>query len=270
MINTQTPNNIMFVGDTHGSAWDLTRAINAAGTRGNVTHMIVLGDFGFWSGLPTETFLDTTSKELSKHNITLYFVDGNHEDHVRLNSLPLAEDGTRPVRHNIIHLPRGLRWEWEGIRFLAFGGAYSVDRDWRKLGVSYFKEETATPEQVAAATAQGVTDVLIMHDSPAGVPNLITDTPEHQARGIEFFGKHNIDNATAHREILRPLLTETKPALIFHGHYHHPFTRPFKGHDMGHTMVISLDESSKKLGDSIFVIDLESLMSDTGTLREYK
>lgn len=266
MINTQTPTNIMFVGDTHGSSWDLTRAINAAGAR-DISHMIVLGDFGFWAASHGVGFLDQTNKRLAEQNITLYWVDGNHEDHRALNELPLAEDGTRPIRSNIFHLPRGFRWTWGELRFLAFGGAYSVDRDWRKLGVSYFTEETATPEQIQHAVAGGVTDVLIMHDSPAGVPNDITDIPENQEKGVEWFGQHNIDNATAHRELLRPLLTETKPAIIFHGHYHKEFTHVFAGHDHGHTMVMSLDESSQSLRSSTYIMSLESLKENVEYLR---
>lgn len=256
----------MFAGDTHGSTWDMTRAINAAVAR-NVTHMIVLGDFGFWTASHSVGFLDQTNKKLADYNITLYWVDGNHEDHLALLDLPMAPDGTRPIRSNIFHLPRGFRWMWGGVRFLAFGGAYSVDRDWRKLGVSYFKEETATPEQVAAAVADGVTDILIMHDSPAGVPNDITDIPANQQHGVSLFGQHNIENATAHRELLRPLLTETKPSIILHGHYHLDFQHTFKAHDLGRSSVLSLNESSQSLKSSTYTISLEALKMTVETLR---
>jgi hypothetical protein len=65
-----------------------------------------------------------------------------------LRQLPTRPDGFVEVTDRILWAPRGHRWTWQGVRFLALGGAFSIDRQYRKLDSGrwgWFKEEVITP-----------------------------------------------------------------------------------------------------------------------------
>jgi hypothetical protein len=48
----------------------------------------------------------------------LLFADGDHEDHDRLNGLPIDSDtALRKITNHIRHLPRGYRWKGFPSRF---------------------------------------------------------------------------------------------------------------------------------------------------------
>lgn len=234
----------MFAGDWHGSLYQAEAIVLAAAAR-NIDTIVQLGDFGLWTKR-TETFrfLKGLNNLLVKHNIRLYWVDGNHECFPHLYAFPIGDDGTRQIRSNIFHLPRGLRWTWHGVRFLALGGAYSVDKDMRVHGEEWWPQEHVTYGEIMKAKEGGEVDVMIMHDSPAGVPNLITDDPMQQARAVQWFGQHNITAAGMHRQALALAYEEVNPGLILHGHYHRRWTREFTTPKGRHATVIALDEGS--------------------------
>jgi hypothetical protein len=64
-------------------------------------------------------FLDGVERAAATAGISVWFIDGNHENFNLLYSLPLDADGQRPVRDHITHLPRGYRWTWAGRTMLA-------------------------------------------------------------------------------------------------------------------------------------------------------
>lgn len=93
-------------------------------------YLIVCGDFGFlWakSESPQEKkILDW----LENKSFTTLFVDGNHENFNRINSLPVEEwhgGKVHKVREHVIHLMRGEMFEIDGVNIFAFGGARSHD-----------------------------------------------------------------------------------------------------------------------------------------------
>ena len=76
--------------------------------------------------------------------ITIVYVDGNHENFEKLNSLPVEEwKGGKVHRHsdNVLHLMRGQVFDLDGIKVFTLGGATSPDKHKRLLGYDYFKEE---------------------------------------------------------------------------------------------------------------------------------
>lgn len=116
-------------------------------------------------------------------------------------------------RPHITYAPRGARWTWRGIRFLAAGGAVSVDREWREPGETWWEEEAITEADVLRSIAGGPADVVVSHDSPAGV----------DAMGPETCGDKDADPASwRNREQLRRIVDAVPPRLLVHGHYHHP------------------------------------------------
>lgn len=108
--------------------------------------VLIAGDFGLiWNR-------DGESKDekwwldwLEDKPFTVAFVDGNHENHIRLNEYPVKEwNGGRvhEIRKHVLHLMRGEVFEIQGKKFFTFGGASSHDisdgildyddEDWRE------------------------------------------------------------------------------------------------------------------------------------------
>lgn len=88
---------------------------------------------------------------------TITFVDGNHENHFLLNHMEIETwNGGRVHRigERVLHLMRGEIYSIYGKRFFVFGGAKSSDQDRRQEGVSWWKEEEPTPEEMEYARQQ--------------------------------------------------------------------------------------------------------------------
>ncbi|WP_436787475.1 metallophosphoesterase family protein, partial [Yinghuangia sp. YIM S10712] len=191
---------LLLVGDTHGNAGHLRRVLDVAAAAG-IDRLFQLGDFGYWeherSGV---RFLDTVQRYADERGVTVFFLDGNHDKsgliHERYGDRPDAE-GFLTVRGRIRYAPRGHAWRWDGVRFLAFGGAASVDKDRRlaeearrrqkamrkeayrqaagrpfakvpdTAGTLWFPEEEPTDADARAVIAEaGAVDVLLTHDKP--------------------------------------------------------------------------------------------------------
>lgn len=263
-IHDLHPDKVMFAGDWHGYLGQAVAALDLA-QQHDIKVIVQLGDFGFWNDHASNRFLKGLSLQLQARDQVLYFVDGNHEEFPYLYSYPLLEDGTRKVRERIYHLPRGLRFTWQGVQFLAMGGAYSVDRAHRSAD-QWFPEEEVSFDTIAAAINDGPTDVILMHDSPAGAPNDVTDNPLNQHRAARFFGADHIAAAGAHREILRPLLT-LDPVLIMHGHYHDHWVKPYYLPSGQQSTIICLDEGSHGPSRNTITSTLAALQTMKNTYR---
>lgn len=91
-------------------------------------------------------FLD----DLEARPYTILFVDGNHENFPAIYSYPEEEwNGGRihRIRKNIIHLCRGQVFEINGIKLFAFGGGYSLDKESRVEGRTWWPEKMPTLEE---------------------------------------------------------------------------------------------------------------------------
>lgn len=112
-------------------------------------YLIICGDFGFlWDGGKNDEYwLDW----LSKKNFTILWIDGNHENFDLLYSYPVEKwkgGKARVIRENIIHLERGQIFNINGLKFFTFGGAYSIDKNIRTEGKSWWPQEVPTKEEM--------------------------------------------------------------------------------------------------------------------------
>ncbi len=123
---------IYVTGDTHGDVRRFNReSFPEQKEMTKDDYVIVLGDFGMvwdWEGESrTEKYwLDW----LEKKSFTTLFIDGNHENHDRLNDMPVEEwhgGKIHRIRPSIIHLMRGQVFEIEDLKIFTFGGASSHD-----------------------------------------------------------------------------------------------------------------------------------------------
>lgn len=240
-LDALDPGAVALAGDWHGRlpyACDAVRAAKAGGAEA----IIHLGDFGYRFEPGYLLGLDAVLE-----GTPLLFVDGNHEDFDWLLAKPLAEDGTRPISASIRHLPRGLRWTWRGRTWLALGGAVSVDRAQRVEGESWWPQEEISEADVARAVEGGPVDVVIAHDSPAGVAS-----PRGYAMGT--FPAADEARAEAHRDQVRRVVDATAPTRLAHGHFHTRYASR-----LGATRVIGLAHDAQPVDQNLAWLDAASL-----------
>lgn len=241
------PERIAFVADWHGSAsWGVSAIEYAAEHGADV--ILHLGDFGYRF---ESRFLRALTAALNRADMPLLFIDGNHESYPTLLRYPIRGNGLRQLTDRIWHLPRGFRWDWAGRRFLALGGAHSVDRPWRTPQVSWWPQETITTAEAEHAIAGGVADVLLSHDCPDGVdiPGLRPDR----------FPAAEIRAADQHRRVLRAVVDEVRPLAVWHGHYHQAYER-IVDFGWGPMSVRGLDCDGTSMAANVTVIDLADVV----------
>lgn len=244
-IEFPNPRYVAFFGDWHGNLNFAKRAIDTL--PGTVEVAIHTGDFGYNFN---PDYLNAVNKSARQRGIVVMFVDGNHDNHEWLNLQPVDEDGVRRLRPRVWHLPRAFRWEWQGLKFLALGGAHSVDRQSRMPGVSWWAQETISNADAERAMWGGNADVMICHDTPAG----------HYIPGLAppgMFPREEIEQAERHRELLRLIVDEVAPRYLWHGHYHVRYRTESEG-----VLITGLDCDSLDPGAvarNMDVIDLKEL-----------
>lgn len=136
----------LITGDTHGDL-SLRRFLKAKEI--GCDYLIVLGDFGYlWDNSKSEQM---TLDCMAKMPYTILWIDGNHDNFNLLNNYPeVVWNGGKVhmIRDNIIHLKRGEVFEIDDKKFFTFGGAKSIDIDFRTLGVDYWEEEQPSKEEM--------------------------------------------------------------------------------------------------------------------------
>src|SRR5690606_29429240 len=162
---------VLYAGDTHGNYVHIDYLYNQA-KEFDVDIIFQLGDFGYWEhkqkGVSVVTHVESKTQT---YGIPLYFLDGNHENHPLLWKTYQTEneEGFIVVRDGLFYSPRGHRWIWNDTRFLSIGGSFSIDRNYRRPGTSFWFEEEITEEDVHKAIQGGKVDVMLCHDVPAVV-----------------------------------------------------------------------------------------------------
>ncbi len=233
---------VAYMGDVHMNLKWTQAAIEYCAKRGSDV-IVQLGDFGY---VYPDPFVYGVLRALREHELEMVFVDGNHDNPAGYTNLNPNNDRYYPL----LHAPRGTRWEWSGVTFLALGGAVSVDQKFRVPGVSWWPEETITADQAEAAMIGGPVDVMVSHDCPAGIeiPGL--------AESSHYFPEDAIRASDQHREILRSVVNVVQPRSFYFGHYHRRFDVTA---DLGYGPVeahgLSMDGTS--MDENILLVDLD-------------
>jgi len=224
---------ILIAGDWHGNHVWAKKIIDVAHAEG-IDKMIQLGDFGVWPGKDGQEYLYILSRYLVKKNVKLYFVPGNHEDFNQIEdwekNIPKNEDGHIEVLPNLFYAGKVNKWQWEGKVFASVGGAVSIDRKWRKLNESWWKQEQLTQEEEKAAIELGKVDYLFSHDCPT----------YHPFRGLKVDYESEL-----HRAKMNNVVRSLRPDFWFHGHMHE-YSEYYFSHENGEvTKVFALDADDK-------------------------
>ena len=150
----RTSNMAIYVtGDTHGDNDYLKLLPLQEKNLSYDDYLIICGDAGIcWSSKTFEYFLSL----YNSIGCTIIFVDGNHENFGMLNNMPLVEfKGAlmHQIDKNIFHVMRGEIMSLDGKTFLCIGGAVSIDKMYRTINVSWWKEEEITYHDIDNALA---------------------------------------------------------------------------------------------------------------------
>ena len=160
--------------------------------------IIVLGDFGlFWHDDKEYKYW---RKWIEEKPFTVLFLDGNHENHDWLNSMPVVEWNGGNIHRpapNIIHLMRGQVYNLYGKTFFVMGGARSEDKFLRMEGQSWWRTEEPTYAEFESAFKNlerynNTVDYVLTHDAPASVSPHMFDArfdPSPTARNLEEIKK---------------------------------------------------------------------------------
>lgn len=215
-----------------------------------VDTIVHVGDFGYW-GVQRWAYISHVHHQLVDAGIRLFFVDGNHEHHYFLTGgpdpNPIEQDGTRRITGNIHHLPRGYRWEWWGVQFLALGGAHSVDRQWRVEGVDWFREEIISISDAHTAVQGGIVDIMVTHDCPDDVDIPLGDN--------SWIPREELTRAEKHRQFLGHVVDSVQPKHLFHGHYHRSYEAERLNSNGTKTRIHGLDMDGTSMERNITIVD---------------
>lgn len=216
------------VGDVHGDVSFASKVMKAAEREG-VHHIFQVGDFGVWDHQPDGVyFLDKVNENAAKRDVYWWVVLGNHENYDSIERYQVDNKGTLITLRDHINVlgNKSAMVEVDGIKVAACGGAYSIDKAYRKEGSSWWRQEMTSYSDVdrlrRLVDIFGRPDVLLTHDSPTSLrewPGFVKDDSQ---------SNHN-------RRMMDEAWEFTRPGLWFHGHYHR-----FMEYDHHGTKVVGL------------------------------
>lgn len=175
---------IFVTGDLHGNI-DIKKLnshnfpINNELTKND--YVIIAGDFGLiWNDSAEDKYwLDW----LHRKNFTTLFVDGNHENHDKLDSMHVSEwNGGKVhfINNSVIHLMRGQVYSIDETKVFIFGGADSIDKGRRTEGRSWWKREMPSNQEYEEGLDNlekhnWLVDYVISHDCSQSIFEKLMD-----------------------------------------------------------------------------------------------
>lgn len=208
---------IFITGDTHGSidGYKLF-ALNDNYKGKKLTRndfLIVTGDFGYIWDKDSYKDLDY----LSELDYTILFVDGNHENFDMLEKYKVEKwngGNVQMIRDNVIHLMRGQIYSIAGKTVFVFGGAESIDKQYRKKGVSWWSQEVPSAVEFEEAKSNltlvnNKVDYIITH----AINTRVLKSPDSPMSTYRF-------DASATSDMLEYFEQYVDYEAWFFGHYH--------------------------------------------------
>ena len=166
--------------------------------------LIVCGDFGFiWENTSKERRI---LKKIGKRKHYTLFVEGCHENYNMLLDYPLEEFCGGPVNvvsGKLLHLVRGVIYDFQGLRFFAFGGGQTKEIEIRRNSNTWYEAELPEPDEIKNAVLNikgydNKIDYIITHEPPASVKEFLDFEPHQISYMHTFFDaiKNDVDYNT--------------------------------------------------------------------------
>jgi Icc-related predicted phosphoesterase len=185
---------VILTGDIHNEFGKLNELIN----KKRPDLVICCGDFGYWPKVKWGAPLSNIRPQGAK----ILWCDGNHEDHWSLKERDKDE-----MVSNVIYMPRGSTYTLDDGRTIMFmGGADSIDKESRWIGVDWFPEEVITQKDLYDLPQVNV-DIFVTHTCPAELVN-------------EMLKYNSFKYGDPSPMALSELWRIYKPKLWFFGHWH--------------------------------------------------
>lgn len=199
---------VLICGDIHGDWGHLNRLIN----KQKPDLVMQCGDFGWWPKLERTSsvlyHLKPWKNKGIKSPVPVLWCDGNHEDHWDLERQCIDMEGEEGVElyDNVHYMPRGTTFKLDDGRIVLFiGGADSIDKGSRTLGIDWFPDELINNKEFERAMSHDHIDIVISHTAPSEwVPNVCKGDKVNDPCRIA----------------LSEVLKKYKPEVWAHGHWH--------------------------------------------------
>jgi hypothetical protein len=141
----------------------------------DIRYHIILGDGGFlWPGNQKGDAFNF--KALACRPFPVLCVIGNHEPILGMDNMPETDIGigenVYQINNNpiVAYLKRGKVYTIDGFKFLALGGALSIDRDYRIPGRSWWEKEYWTEQEkqnlFTLLESENTFDCVLSHTGP--------------------------------------------------------------------------------------------------------
>ena len=186
---------ITLIGDVHGKYKRYHEIIRE---KDRHSHSIQIGDFGF----DYETLRNVDPKN---H----VFIGGNHDNYDKVNSVPNYLGDYGYVN------------DFNGIDFFFFRGAYSIDRQYRTIGVDWWEQEQLKIEDFIKARElyrDIKPDLVLTHDCPQSLYSYLLPP------GAKIY-----ENITSWA--LEELFNIHQPKFWRFGHFHNSWRKVVNGTD---------------------------------------
>lgn len=242
---------VMCVGDIHGNIKWFREFFHQIVSVHQPDVLFQVGDFSLsWTNTPIEPFFDQCAELAAQYGTTIYFLDGNHENFDIIYDRYVKDkwDDFTQIREDLLlYVPRGHVWAWGDVKFMAFGGAYTVNQTKYTKFVDYFPQEEPTQDEIDRAKFNGKVDVLLTHEVPKG--------PKY----MDFvYGLDTNPDSDRVRRQLTSVAKSAQPKMIIHGHHHVNYKETWNA-QWGEAEVMGLgaDYTSMGWGETYYIIDTE-------------
>lgn len=207
--------SFLIAGDWHGQV-SQARLVTELASELGIKHIYHVGDFGWMYNKSPESFRSLPSI-LQDYDVTISFIDGNHENHEYLQSLiPSTERDEKghivvPNTYGTIrYIQRGSRWEDQGVTFAGLGGAASLRVHLLSEGYDYYPSLERPTRNDLHRLGNAHADVILMHDVPA-----LVNTGNHKD-----YAPDEMERTRENRELLMDAVDALTPNVVFSGHWH--------------------------------------------------
>ena len=214
---TYCTNVVYICGDVHGNFVDFSQKLHLLKMQHPLKHIYVFvcGDFGHWPKYDFGTLV-------VPNDVAVYFCPGNHEDWDDLDEIAGMTNFGKTFKlanpcyeGDVYFCDFGCVITVLGKSFMFCGGADSIDKAFRKEGVSWFPQEVITEADMEKLPRFTDVDIVISHTCPTELASKIKQC-------VNTFRGEKVNDPS--NDKLSKILRDYKPKQWFFGHWHVPFT----------------------------------------------